>query len=53
MPHLSTKERKAKFNTNDLIFRKKTLIYLLEHYYLYQAMLIWSAAPLNTTLLNQ
>ena len=23
MPSLSTKERKAKFNTNDLIFRKK------------------------------
>ena len=28
MPRLSTKERKAKFNTNNLIFRKKTLIYL-------------------------
>ena len=26
--------------------------YTVEHYYLYQAMLILSAAPLNTTLLN-
>ena len=27
MPSLSTKGRKAKFNTDDLIFRKKSLIY--------------------------
>ena len=56
MPSLSTKEKKAKFNTDDLIFRKN-LIYLLEHHYLYQATLILnaislSAAPLNTTLLS-
>ena len=37
MPSLSTRERNAKFNTDDL----------LEHYYLYQAMFI-----LNTTLPN-
>ena len=51
IPSLSKKERKAKFNTDDLIFRK-SLVYLLEHYYLYQAMSILSAALLNTTLLN-
>ena len=38
MLSLSTKEKKAKFNTNDLVFRKIQI---------YQAILI-----LNTTLLN-
>ena len=33
-------------------FLEKSLVYLMEHCYLYQAMLILSAAPLNTTLLN-
>ena len=52
MPSPSTEERKAKLNNDDLISRKKDLVYLLEHCYLYQAMLILGAAPLNTTLLN-
>ena len=45
MSSLSTKERKAKFNTNGLIFRK-SLIYLLEHCYLLNGI------PLNTVPLN-
>ena len=39
MPSLSIKERKEKFSTDDLIFRKKGLIY--------QAMLILKATLLN------
>ena len=45
MLSLPTKERETKFNANDLILRK-SLIYLLEHYYLLNAV------PLNITLLN-